>query len=275
MKYYSNLKKVLPTLFITSLILLNYSCEEVINVDLNSADPKIVIEGTVTDQSGPYTVSITKTTDYYNPASYPAVSGAWVNISDDLGFSEQLQEKTDGIYQTANLQGTSGRTYTLTVIAEGQTYRAVSYMPQPTEIDSLFYKKIEEGIRPKDKDGYDLVIRFTDEPGVEDYKRVKIYRNGNLQDGYFLYNGRLSDGNVIEYDRIHSDFELNDFVFVQLLSIDKETYEYYSTMSNAIASSGGSKIQTKIPANPNNNLSGDALGYFGAFTVRPDSVWIR
>lgn len=275
MKFYSNLKKVMPTFFITSLILLSFSCEEVINVDLNSADPKIVIEGTVTDQPGPYTVTITKTTDYYNPGSYPTVSGARVSIADDLGFSEQLHETTAGIYQTVNLQGTSGRTYTLTVIAEGKTYRAVSFMPQPTEIDSLFYKKVEEGIRPKDKDGYNLVIRFTDQPGVEDFKRIKIFRNSKLQDGYFLYNGRLSDGNVIEYDRIHADFELNDFVFVELLSIDKATYEYYSTMSNATASSGGSKIQTKIPANPNSNLSGNALGYFGAFTVRPDSVWIK
>ncbi len=275
MKYYSNLKKVMPTLFVTSFIFLFYSCEEVITIDLNSADPKIVIEGTVTDRPGPYTVTITKTTDYYNPGSYPPVSGAQVSIRDDKGFSEQLHETTNGIYQTVNLQGTSGRTYTLTVIAEGQTYSAVSFMPQPTEIDSLFYEKSEGGIRHKDKEGYDLILRFTDEPGVEDYKRIKIYRNGNLQDGYFLYNGRLSDGNEIEYDRIHADFEFNDFVFVELLSIDKTTYEYYSTMSNATASSGGNKIQTKIPANPNSNLSGDALGYFGAFTVRPDSIWIR
>ena len=275
MKFYSNLKKVIPTFFITSLILLCYSCEEVINIDLNSADPKIVIEGIVTDRPGPYIVTITKTTDYYNPGSYPFLSGAQVSIADDLGFSEQLHETTDGIYQTVNLQGTSGRTYTLTVIAEGQTYSAVSSMPQPTEIDSLFYTKSEGGVRHKDKEGYDLILRFTDKPGVEDFKRIKIYRNGNLQDGYFLYNGRLSDGNEIEYDRIHADFELNDFVFVELLSIDKSTYEYYSTLSNATASSSSSKIQTKIPANPNNNLSGDALGYFGAFTVRPDSVWIR
>ena len=275
MKYYRNFKKVMTTLFITSLILLFYSCEEIITIDLNNADQKIVIEGIVTDQPGPYTVTITKTTDYYNPESYPTVSGAQVSITDDKGFSEQLYEITDGIYQTVNLQGTSGRTYTLTVIAEGQIYSAVSFMPKPTEIDSLFYKKSEEGVRHKDKEGYDLILRFTDEPGVEDYKRIKIYRNGNLQDGYFLYNGRLSDGNEIEYDRIHADFELNDFVFVELLSIDEVSYEYYSTMSNATASSGGNKIQTKIPANPNSNLSGDALGYFGAFTVRPDSLWIR
>jgi len=275
MNIYITLKKTVQTLFILSLFLLLSSCEELINIDLNSADPKIVIEGTVTDQPGPYRVTITKTTDYYNPGTYPTVIGAEVTITDDLGFSEELQEIENGVYQTINLQGVSDKIYTLTVIAEGQTYSAVSSMPQPTEIDSLYYEKGEGGPRQKDKEGYNLIVVFRDEPGVEDFKRIKVFRNGILQSGYFLYNGRLSDGNVIEYNRIRTDFELGDFVSIELLSIDKATYEYYSTLGNAAASASVSKIQTKIPANPNSNLTGDALGYFGAFTVRPDSILIE
>jgi len=274
MKYNTNFNKVFSAVFLIMSTFIFYSCEEIIEIDLNSADPKIVIEGSVTAQPGPYTVTITKTTDYYNPGSYPTVSGAVVSIADSNGFFEELVETATGIYQTDSLQGTPGRTYTLTVTVEGQTYSAVSSMPQATEIDSLFYEENEEGVRPRDKKGYALTVKFTDKPGVEDFKRVKIYRNGNLQDGYFLYNGRLSDGNEIEFDRIHTAFELDDFVFVELLSIDEATYEYYSTVGNAIASSGGNKIQTKIHANPISNLSGGALGYFGAFTVRSDSVQI-
>ncbi len=275
MKFYNNLRKVPAAFFLILLTFLLYSCEEVIEIDLNSADPKVVIEGTITDQPGPYTVTITKTTDYYNPGSYPMVSGAQVSISDDNGFFEELNETADGIYLTDSLQGTPGRTYTLTVIAEGQTFSAASFMSQATEIDSLFYEKSANGVRPRDKDGYNLIIKFIDQPGVEDFKRLKIYRNGNLQDGYSLYNGRLSDGNEIEYDRIHTTFQLDDSVLVELLSIDEATYEYYSTLGNAAASSSGSKIQTKIPGNPISNLSGGALGYFSAFTVRSDSVWIH
>lgn len=275
MKFFNNLKNVFPAFFLIVLTFMFYSCEEIIEVDLNSADPKIVIEGEVTEQPGPYTVTITKTTDYYNPGSYPTVSGALVSIAADDGSFEELVETAGGIYQTDSLQGTSGRTYTLTVVAEGQTYSAISSMPQVTEIDSLFYMESEGGIRPKDKEGYDLIIKFTDKPDVDDFKRIKIFRNGSLQDGYFLYNGRLSDGNEIEYDHIYTEIELNDYVYVELLSVDEATYEYYSTLGNAIASSGGSKIQTKIPGNPISNISGGALGYFGAFTVRSDSVWIQ
>ncbi|MCB0284482.1 MAG: DUF4249 domain-containing protein [Calditrichaeota bacterium] len=269
------MKKIIQLCLVILQALSMFSCEEVIDIDLNDADPKIVIEGTVTDQPGPYTVGITKTTDYYNPRDYPTIKEAQVSISDDSGFFERLTETTDGIYQTDSLQGMPGRTYTLTVQVDGQTYTATSTMQPATEIDSLFYRENEGGIRPKDQKGYDLVLMFIDTPGVEDFKRLKVYRNHKLQDGYFLYNGRLSDGNEIEYDRIHVDFEPDDFVYVELLSIDEATYEYYSTLDNAIASSSGSKIQTKVPANPKNNISGDALGYFGAFTVRSDSIVIK
>jgi len=39
-------------------------CQKVINVDLNVAAPKIVIEGLITDRRGPYSVSITKSGRY-------------------------------------------------------------------------------------------------------------------------------------------------------------------------------------------------------------------
>jgi Domain of unknown function (DUF4249) len=269
-----NPKKIV-LFFLFSFMIVLSACEEVIQIDLNNADPKIVIEGIVTDQPGPAIVTIRKTTDYYNPGTYPAVKDAQVTISDDLGHAEQLIETSDGVYKSSNLQGTPGRTYTLEVITEGKTYSAVSYMPQPTKIDSLFYTKNTGGIRPKDKEGYSLTLTFTDTPGIEDFKRLKIYQNGEALDGFTLYNGRLSDGNKIEYDHIRTTFELNDLITIELISIDENTYEYYSTLGNAVATSGGNKIQTKIPANPNSTITGDALGYFGALAVSSDSIRIK
>ncbi len=264
-------------LFLLILLILFISpCKEVIEIDPNISDPKIVIEGTVTDRPGPYKVLISKTADYYDQANYPAVAGAQVTISDDNGFSDQLTETSAGVYRTTLLQGIPGRTYTLTVSVDGQTYGAESTMPVALEIDSLYYNVSEGGVRPRDKEGYELICIFTDHPQVEDFGRIKVYRNNEVVDGYFVYNGRLSDGNVIEYDRIRTDLKLNDFVKVELLLIDEPTYEFYSTIGNASASTGSKgKIQTKTPANPKTNLSGGALGYFAAFTVRSDSLWIK
>ncbi len=46
-------------IFISFLTAL-FSCEDVIQIDLNSADPKIVIDAVVTGQPGSYKIKINK-----------------------------------------------------------------------------------------------------------------------------------------------------------------------------------------------------------------------
>jgi hypothetical protein len=41
-------------------IIVFSGCQKVINVDLNEAAPRIVIEGLINDRPGPYTVTISK-----------------------------------------------------------------------------------------------------------------------------------------------------------------------------------------------------------------------
>jgi len=265
---------ILQILLIATCLLMALSCEEVITIDLNSSNPKIVIEGTVTDQPGPYTVIISETADYYNPEAQPMISGARVTISDSEGNIDHLSEISPGVYETDSLQGILGRTYTLLVEANGKTYRAESTMPVAIEIDSLYFT--QEKRRPhQNKDSYQVVCVFTDHSGKEDFCRLKVYRNDEIELSYGMYNGRLTDGNTIEFDRIRGDFELNDMVKVELFSIDEATYTYYSTLKDVLASDPQRMMSTSVPANPVTNITGDALGYFGTFTVRADSIIIK
>jgi hypothetical protein len=69
---------------------------------------------------------------------------------------------------------------------------------------------------------------------------------------------------------------LNDTAIVELLTLDKSTYDYYSTLSNVLTEGDtGPPMMMTTPANPNSNLSNGALGYFGAFAVRSDSIVIQ
>lgn len=60
-------------LIILSLFLVT-SCQKEIDVDLADQSGKIVIEGNITDQSGPYTIRITKSVAVSNPNLYPVLS---------------------------------------------------------------------------------------------------------------------------------------------------------------------------------------------------------
>ncbi len=56
-----------PVLFIFAL----FSCTKVINVNLNNANPNIVIEGVISDGAGPYQVQLSQTVNFSDPNIFP------------------------------------------------------------------------------------------------------------------------------------------------------------------------------------------------------------
>ncbi len=72
------------TISVISIFLLQ-GCQKVIEVDLNNAEPRIVIEGLITDSPGPYAVIISMSGSYFNQPELPPVSDAFVTVSDDEG----------------------------------------------------------------------------------------------------------------------------------------------------------------------------------------------
>ena len=104
------------------------ACEKVIDLDFGTTSSQLVIQGTVFDQPGPYTVRLIRSVDMDAAGVYPFVTGATVTISDHAGHSEQLAEGDSGRYTTSTLRGVPGRTYTLTVKTGGKAYTAVSTM---------------------------------------------------------------------------------------------------------------------------------------------------
>src|ERR1035437_121836 len=81
------------------------SCQKVITFDLNSVNPKLVIQGNITNQPGPYTIQLSHTVNVYDPNVFPAVSGASVIVSDNVGTIDTLKEISSGIYRTSKLLG--------------------------------------------------------------------------------------------------------------------------------------------------------------------------
>ena len=78
------------------------------------------------------------------------------------------------------------------------------------------------------------------------------------------------NGNMIFMSWEDEPFFPQDTVVVELQTLDKSTYDYYLTL-NSLA---GGLFGASNPANPKTNLSNDALGYFGAYTVSRDTIVI-
>jgi hypothetical protein len=248
------------------------SCQKVIHVDLNGAAPQLVVVGNVTDQPGPYVVTLSQTVNFSDDNVFPPVSGQEVIITDNTGISETLTESSPGNYQTSILQGAIGRTYSISVAPKGKNYSATSTMPVAVNIDSLLVETSSgRGFNKTKK--ISLHVIFKDPTGIANYYHFIEIVNGIQSTDFFITSDKYQDGANIDYNLSAQDSTLNsgDSVLVILQSIDNNVYEYFRTL-NQVASGGG--LQTSTPGNPTTNLSNNALGYFSACSVRSKKIKI-
>ena len=277
MKLQPSKKLIFPFLIITALI--SFNCEKEVVIDLNQANPKLVIDANITDQTGPYNIILSRSGNYFEPSlTFPPVSNASVIVSDDLGRIDTLKESsTAGIYKSSSLIGQPGRTYMLNITSDGNKYAAVSSMPSKVYIDSLYSVKrtSSSGVHT-----YDIYIMFKDPPAPGNYYRLNVHAGylvpSDSIDGrrYRLYTDKLTNGSeMVERVRTGRLVLIGDTITVDLLTIDKSTYDYFSTLRDILTSDGAAT--SLAPANPNTNLSNGALGYFSAYTMDRKSIILR
>ena len=263
-------RAILFTIVAVSVLLV--SCEKVIQLDLSSSTPQLVIQGNVYDNEGPYKVTFSKTVNFDASNVYPAVTNATVTISDDAGQSDTLTQTVAGTYATSSLQGSIGHIYTLTVKVDGKTYTASSTMLPPVRIDSIYYKNSLLG------GSKSVALDFTNHPNKDNYYRVIHFINNVQVTGFNVFSYKSDLPEKVSYtfmstendatDTTNPSLEKGDIITVWLESLDKGVFDYFHT-----AKSGNG--QNVSPANPVSNISNGAFGYFCACSVRKKSIIYR
>src|SRR5450759_813563 len=268
-------KDALRIVLSLSPLLVFSGCQKVINVDLNEAAPRIVIEGLINDRGGPYSVTITKSGSYFNQPVLLSVSGADVTITDNTGITDTLRETTPGIYVTSRTKGTPGITYTLKVISDNREYSGTSTMLRHVNIDSLKlvkseFQRFDLGGNNQHEINMEIHCFFKDPLEEKNFYRIKVLKNDSINtQNYRLYDDQYTNGRETELRVARA--EAGATFRVELLSIDKQTYGYYRTLDDLLYTN---PFFGSTPANPNNNLSNGALGYFGAVAISSETIII-
>jgi len=234
------------------------SCQKVIQMDLNTTDPQVVIQGDIYDIPGPYTINISRTVNFDQPNVFPPVTNATVTVTDNEGQSDVLTQTTPGNYVTSTLKGIIGRTYTLTVNLDGKTYTSTSTIPDAVDIDSIFFKKSFFGV--------DLItLNLKNPPHKDNYYQVIHLVNGKQIPGFSVFGDKSDQLEIISYSFMTTNttppLNAGDSINVWLECIDHPVFEYFRTANR----NGG---RSASPANPVSNITNGALGYFNACTVR-------
>ncbi|MGV3538869.1 MAG: DUF4249 domain-containing protein [Rufibacter sp.] len=247
--------------FLSACLLLLSSCEEVITYDLPEGAPKVVIEGLVTDQPGPYTVRVSTSKGYLSQGGTTGIENAVVTISDNEGFSETLSSKSNGIYQTNLLQGKRGNTYYLKVQLNGQEYTSSSLLRPVNPIDSLLFRLPRIIDVP---DEYLGTFYFRDPPGKGDFYKFNLYINGEKEKEVITINDDLYDGNYGDPE-IGIGLKEGDIMKIEMLSLTRTSFDFFNVLSKMQYYTGGPFDAP--PANVPSNITNGAIGHFGASAV--------
>jgi hypothetical protein len=117
----------------------------------NAAVNILVVEGIITDETGPFGIRLSSTVPVYDYRNFIEnslpVTGAEVQIIDDEGNNYLLFEKEPGWYETEekDLKGVPGNTYSLMVnTRDGKQYQSSpELMKEGPEIDRVHYQEVK------------------------------------------------------------------------------------------------------------------------------------
>ena len=251
------------------LILLIFSnCEKVIEVDVPSIAPKLIIDASFevyfdeSPISAKSIVKLTESADYFDE-TIPVVSNATVfvtNLSDNsiVNFSDA---DADGNYEPdTDFIPADDIVYELTVIHNNQTYRGKSTKTKSTRIievnqgNSTLFSGNEVEIN----------VKIQDELDVDNYYFFDFANNN-----FSVIEDRFFDGQEYEVPNFYGEdeIELPAAVNIRMLGVSKEYFTYLRILISQSGLSGGGPFET-VPTSLLGNMINTTdennfpLGYF-------------
>lgn len=283
------MKKLIPICICT---LFFVSCEKEISIELPEAEKKIVVDGGIfTGQ--PAAVTLTWSAGYFDPidsasiASY-VISNALVTVSDGtttdtLQFTIDLNRPVPFVFRGNNVIGQVGRTYVLTVVADGKTVTSTTTIPSPVALDSVWFQPEIDG----DSLGF-AWAHLTEPIGVGNGYRWYTKRlnedavflapfgstfDDNFVEGKsfdFAYNRPAPEGSTAPEDnnRERGYFKTGDTIVVQFCSIGIGEAAFFRTFEIEVSNNGN---PFAAPGVIETNVTG-GLGVFCGYSPTYDTI---
>jgi len=262
------MKKII---YIFGFIILIFasSCQEVIHVDLNTASPKLVVDGSLQWLKGTtgneQKITLTTTTGYYD-TTIPTVSGAIVTVtnSDNVVFNFTEQIPNSGVYVCTNFVPEIDKGYLLTILLNGQIYTATETLKSVAPITNIVQTN-DVGFGGDTE--VQLKTYFNDPATATNYYLFRYKTNINAIPSFNALKDEFFQGNSFFDFYTNKKLKPNDTVDITSYGISQRYFEYMNKLITVAGSQGGSPFSTP-PATVRGNIVNQtnpdnfALGYF-------------
>ncbi len=258
-----NVKLIISLLIITAFS----SCEDVIDVNLNTAEPKLVIDASIKWQKGTVgnnqKIKLTTTTSYYNNI-IPIVSGATVFIINSTNtVFNFIETPATGEYLCNDFIPIIDETYTLTVIYNGNTYVSTDKLISTPIIETIE----QETVQGLSGDEIQIKFFYQDNGLQNNYYLIGFKKSGIIFPEYGVLDDKFFQGNQMFGFYTNEELNPTNTLDMTLQGITLRYYNYMNKLINIAGSAGGSPFAT-APATLRGNIINQTnsanypLGYF-------------
>ncbi|KAA1244196.1 DUF4249 domain-containing protein [Aquimarina sp. RZ0] len=229
------------------------SCEDVIDVDVQTAPSRLTIEASLDWEKGTtgnnQTIKLSTSTPYFDTTSNTGVTGASVIVTNTTTGAEFVfEDQNNGTYTTTVFEPILNQSYTLDVIYNGENYTATETLisvPDITEIN----QSLEDGF---DEDLLEVNIIFDDPEEEDNFYLFRFKEVGDRFPVFEDFDDEFVNGNEVRwfYEKEDDDeanttaFEPGDTVTIDLFGISETYYNYIRIL---IEQSEGAGLFSTIP----------------------------
>jgi len=255
-------------LFFLSLLSVMFfsSCEDVVKLDLETGETKLVVDAEIIWQKGTtgnvQVIKISKTAPYYNNTT-PKVSGAQVKVENSNGDVFTFNETEPGSYTCNNFVPVLNMDYTLSVTAEGQSFKATEKLTSVTPIDRVEQEIHKDG---EGKESIEIVFYYKDPVDQINYYLTDYRADFLLYPEYTLTDDEFYNGNEINNRFTNDDDKIQPGKTINIThrGISKNFYNYMNLILEIYGGSPFSIPPGNIRGNIVNTTDSNnfAFGYF-------------
>ncbi|BDD11504.1 hypothetical protein FUAX_39360 (plasmid) [Fulvitalea axinellae] len=249
------------------IVLVSTSCTEVIDVDLNDGQERLVIEASIDWEKGTegktQSIKLSHSTPFYSQNGGRPAEGATVKITktdDNKVFL--FEDSGNGLYTTQVFEPAVGVEYALEIVYNGKTYIAKETMYGVSEIDSIEENK-EGGFGG---DEIEIEVFAKDPEDERNYYFCEFSLENGKKLSQDVRNDEFENGNRVRFDYEWEDDPAGELINVKLYGISKNYYNFMGILIEQSEGQDGPFPTVPVPLKGNclnkDNPDEEVLGYF-------------
>jgi hypothetical protein len=297
------MKNILKSLAFSALSILFFSCEDVVEVELENGVSQLVVDAFISNKNETQIIQLTKSSNFFGETEFVPAIGASVMVTnlDDNTVFVFTDDDNDGKYTFGSNVNDSitlspDVSFSLRIEYENEVYTSVTIAKRVPTIDSINWEYVPAQLGA-DNGGYAAELVARDLPGATDYYWIRAYKNNvrddrkeaiNLTvDGSFSAESQ-NDGllfippiSTLVSTNFEDSLGLGDTWRYELWSISQPTYKFWQEVLNQTVDGALGALFATPTANVRTNIESSssdpektAIGWFSVSLVSSEEITI-